>query len=44
MVAWGEGLAVGGGRQGVIANGHRVSFRCDENAQKLDCGDGCTTL
>ena len=26
------------------ANGHGVSFSCNENVLKLNSGDGCTTL
>lgn len=38
----GEG---GGGRGswGAPANGHRVSFPCDENVLDLDSGNGCIT-
>lgn len=37
-----RGWKKGEGR--VIANGCEVSFGGDENALKLDSGDGCTTL
>lgn len=43
-----RGLAIGraGGRKGwgVTANGHRLSFRADENVLELDSDGGCTTL
>lgn len=29
--------------QGVAADGYVASFWCDDNGEKLDCGNGCTT-
>ena len=39
-----QGLGVGVGRNGMIANGCETSFRGYENIPKLDCGDDCTTV
>ena len=33
-----------GGREGIIANGQKVSFSADENVLEVDSGDGYITL
>lgn len=40
---WGWG-GVGKGSQALLLNGHRLSFRGDENVLELDGGGGCITL